>query len=550
MRKSAVSILVLFALLLGMVIPAFAQDRPSIPDLLADDADGRFSTLVAALEAAGLTDTLSGEGPFTVFAPTNDAFAAALESMGLSPMDIMGNPDLLTAVLTYHVVPGRYFARNLFGGATLTTVQGEDIEVGEIDGGGLGVNGTAPVSDIDNVASNGVVQVIEGVLIPPSVAEMLAGGTAAPEATEAAPAAEATAAPSGQAAVRPSLVELLTSDPEGRFTTLAAAVEAAGLTEALSGEGPFTVLAPTNDAFAAALDFLGMSIEDVLANPNALTQILTYHVLPERLLYRNIIGGRTATTLNGADVSFYEGARGVLTVNGAQIRDVDNIASNGVLHVIENVLIPPGVVEPAHVRVAHFSPDAPAVDVWVNNAPSAITNLSYGTVTEWVEITPNPALRVAVAPTGTSDFVIGPADVTFAPGSWTTIVAVGSAANGTIAPVIIAEDYSPLGDGEARVTVFHGIEGAPAVNVLVNGSLLVGELGFPGTLDDGTNDGAYTVTVPAGTYSLSVNAGGAPILSQSDVELVAGTNYFIAAIGTPDAPSLLIQSTDQMAMGG
>lgn len=554
MRKSAVFILVLFSLLLGMAVPAFAQDRPSIPDLLANDSDGRFTTLLAAVDAAGLSETLSGEGPFTVFAPTNDAFAAALESLGLSPLDVMGNPELLTAILTYHVVPGRYFARNLFGGATLTTVQGEEVTVGEGEGGGLVINDVA-ISDIDNIGSNGVVQVIEGVLLPPSVAASLAGAAATPEPTEApvaeateAPVAEATAAPAGQAAARPSLVELLSSDD--RFTTLVAAVQAAGLGDALSAEGPFTILAPTNDAFAAALEFLGLSVEDVLANPDVLTQILTYHVIPDRLLFRNIIGGRTATTLNGAEVVFYEGAGGRLTVNGASISDVDNIGSNGVIQVIDSVLIPPGVVEPAHVRVAHFSPDAPAVDVWLNNSLSAVQNLGYGSVTEWIEVTPNPALRVAVAPTGTSDFVIGPADVTFAPGSWTTIAAVGSAADGTIAPAIIAEDYSALGEGEARITVFHGIEGAPAVNIFANGSLLVGELGFPGSLADGTNDGAYTLTVPAGTYDLSVNAGGAPILTQNDVEIVAGTNYFIAAIGTADAPSLLIQSTDQIAMGG
>ncbi len=535
MRKNAALILVLLALILGMVLPAFAQDRPSIPELLANDADERFTTLLAAVEAAGLVDALSGEGPFTVFAPTNDAFAASLEALGLDPMAVLANPDLLTQVLTYHVVEGRYFFRQLTSGPTLTTLQGEEVDLDLTDG--VFTIAGANISDVDNIASNGIVHVIDAVILPPSVAEALAGA-AAPEPTP-----EPTAAPAGQAQVRPSLVETLASDAQGRFTTLVAAVEAAGLVDALNAEGPFTVLAPTNDAFTAALEFVGMTAEDLLANPDALTEVLTYHVLPERLLYRNIIGGRTAATLNGAEVTFYEGAGGRLTVNGATISDVDNIAGNGVIQVVDSVLIPPGVFEPARIRVAHFSPDAPAVDVFVNNTLSGVTNLAYGSVTSWIEVAPNPALRIAVAPTGTFDYVIGPADVSLAPGSWTTIAALGSAANGTIAPAILAEDYSPLGEGEARITVFHAIEGAPAVNVFANGSLLVSNLGFPGTLDDGTNDGAFTVTVPAGTYNLAVNAGGAPILTQDGVDVVAGTHYFIAAIGTADSPSLLIQST-------
>lgn len=534
MRKSAALILVLLALILGMVLPAFAQERPSIPELLANDADGRFTTLLAAVEAAGLVDALSGEGPFTVFAPTNDAFAASMEALGLDPMAVLANPDLLTQVLTYHVVEGRYFFRQLTSGPTLTTLQGEEVDLDLTDG--VFTIAGANIGDVDNIASNGVVHVIDAVILPPSVAEALAGA-AAPEPTP-----EPTAAPTGQAQVRPNIVETLANDADGRFTTLVAAIEAAGLVDALNAEGPFTVLAPTNDAFVAMQEFLGLSAEDAV-NPELLAEVLTYHVLPERLLYRNIIGGRTAATLNGAEVTFYEGAGGRLTVNGATISDVDNIAGNGVIQVLDGVLIPPGVVEPAHIRVAHFSPDAPAVDVFVNNVLSGVTNLAYGSVTSWIEVPPNPSLRIAVAPTGTFDYVIGPADVALAPGSWTTIAAVGSAANGTIAPAIVAEDYSALGEGEARITVFHAIEGAPAVNVFANGSLLVSNLGFPGTLDDGTNDGAFTVTVPAGTYNLAVNAGGAPILTQDGVDVVAGTHYFIAAIGTADSPSLLIQST-------
>ncbi|MDX2161601.1 MAG: fasciclin domain-containing protein [bacterium] len=517
---------------------AEAPARPSLVETLQNDADGRFTTLLAAVEAAGLVDALSGEGPFTVLAPTNDAFTAALESLGLTPEDLLADTDTLTAILTYHVIPERLFSRNLFGGGSFATLQGEEVTFGEGDGGFLAVNGVT-ISDVDNVASNGVAHVLDGVLLPPSLTDLLTPAEATVE-----PTAEPTAPPAAEAPARPSLVETLQNDADGRFTTLLAAVEAAGLVDALSGEGPFTILAPTNDAFAASLEFLGVTPEAVLADPEALAQVLTYHVLPRRLLFRNIIGGATEETLNGQSVTFYEGAGGRLTVNGATIADVDNIASNGVIQVLDSVLIPAGVFPPARVRVAHFSPDAPAVDVWVNNAPSAIQALEFGSVTDWVELAPNPALRVAVAPAGTTDIAIGPVDVSLAPGSWTTIAAIGSLANGTLTAQVITEDFSPLDDGSARVTVFHAIEGAPAVNVFANGTLAIGELGYPGTLQDGTNDGVFTINVPAGTYDLAVNAGGAPLLTLDGAELVAGTHYFVAAIGTPDSPELVVLPTE------
>lgn len=540
MRKYWFVVLALVALLTGMVLPAFAQERPSIPDLLANDPEGRFTTLLAAVNAAGLGDALSGDGPLTLLAPTNDAIAASLETMGMGPEALMGNPEMLTAILSYHVIPERLFARSLFGGGTYTTLEGEDVTFGEGDGGVLAVNGVA-ISDIDNIASNGVVHAIDGILIPPSVMEAMTAAAATPEAPAATP--EPTAAPTGQAAARPSVLEILSSDPDGRFTTLVAAVTAAGLTDTLSGEGPFTILAPTNDAFAAALEFVGMAPEALMADPSILAQILTYHVIPDRVMFRNFIGGLTATTVNGATVNFYEGAGGRPTVNGATISDVDNVGSNGVVQAIDSVLIPPNVLPPAHVRVAHFSPDAPAVDVWLNNEPSNIQGVTFGSVTDWVEITPSQAMRLAVAPEGTTDFVLGPTDISLAPGSWTTIAAIGSAANGTLDVAVIPEDYSAPADGQARVTLFHAIEGAPAVNVYANGGLIVGNLAYPGTVDG--NDGVYTLDVNAGTYDLSVNAGGSPILTADNTDLVAGTNYFIAAIGTPDSPQLVVQATAQ-----
>jgi uncharacterized surface protein with fasciclin (FAS1) repeats len=123
-----------------------------------------LSTLVKAVKAAGLVETLSGEGPFTVFAPTNDAFAALPEGT-LDNLLKPENKDMLTKILTYHVVPGKVMASDLEDGQMVTTVAGEQAEISLSDGGAM-VN-EAGVAQADIEASNGVVHVIDAVIMPP-----------------------------------------------------------------------------------------------------------------------------------------------------------------------------------------------------------------------------------------------------------------------------------------------------------------------------------------------------------------------------------------------
>ena len=139
--------------------PAAAED---IVAIAAGNED--FSTLVAAVEAAGLVETLQGEGPFTVFAPTNDAFAALPAGL-VDKLLLPENKDVLTAILTYHVVAGQVMAADVAAGE-VPTVQGENITV-TVDGG-VKVN-EANVTATDIVASNGVIHVIDAVILPPSV---------------------------------------------------------------------------------------------------------------------------------------------------------------------------------------------------------------------------------------------------------------------------------------------------------------------------------------------------------------------------------------------
>ncbi len=134
-----------------------------------------------------------------------------------------------------------------------------------------------------------------------------------------------------------TIVDIAAANPD--FSTLVAAVEAAGLAETLSGEGPFTVFAPTNEAFDAALAALGVTAEELLADPN-LAQILTYHVVPGMILSTDLQPEQTVATVEGSDVTITVGADGA-TVNDANIVATDIVASNGVIHVIDAVLLPP-----------------------------------------------------------------------------------------------------------------------------------------------------------------------------------------------------------------
>ncbi len=122
----------------------------------------------------------------------------------------------------------------------------------------------------------------------------------------------------------------------GSFTTLVAAVEAAGLVDTLKGEGPFTVFAPTDEAFAALPEG---TVEALLADPEALAAILTYHVVPGAVMSTDLSDGMTATTVNGQDITI--GTEGGVTVNDANVVTADIEASNGVIHVIDAVILPP-----------------------------------------------------------------------------------------------------------------------------------------------------------------------------------------------------------------
>lgn len=286
-----------------------AIPEPELGDIVDTAvADGRFTTLVAAVQAAELVDALKGEGPFTVFAPTDDAFAALPEGT-VESLLLPENKQALTDILLYHVVEGKVMAEDVVGLTSATTLLGKDIAI-KVDMGNVYIN-DAQVIITDIETSNGVIHVIDAVILPPS--------------DEAAEEAQ-------------TIVEIAVADE--RFSTLVAAVTAADLVETLSGEGPFTVFAPTNDAFAAlpagTLDSLLLP-----ENKQALTDILLYHVVSGKVMAADVVGLTSATTVLGADITITVRDGKVFLNDTVEVIITDIEASNGVIHVIDAVLLPP-----------------------------------------------------------------------------------------------------------------------------------------------------------------------------------------------------------------
>ena len=292
---------------------------------------GSFETLVAAVTGAGLVETLSGDGPFTVFAPTDDAFAAALDALGLTAEELLGNPALAD-ILTYHVVARAVDAETAISldGQSAATVQGEEIDIAVVDGNVMINNATVVMPDVE--ASNGIIHVIDAVILPPTIAEALLGSDDAGEADMV----DEEAAPELGTIVG-------VAQEAGIFTTLLAAGEATGLSVPLDSPGDFTIFAPTDDAFAVALETLGLTAEELLADTATLTSILTYHGLLGSVSAEEAIAldGQSVATISGAEIAISVVDGAVVINDSATVIQADVLASNGVIHVIDTVLLPP-----------------------------------------------------------------------------------------------------------------------------------------------------------------------------------------------------------------
>jgi len=292
------------AICLVVAVLFSAKHLDAKDDILTTAArNGSFNTLVSLVVAADLDDALQSKGHFTVFAPTDAAFEL-LPQETIDALLKTKNRDQLKEILTYHVidrsitVPKHAPSHPLKSSKTLS---GKRIRF-ERDGENVKVNDSNIV--IRNIkCTNGIIQVIDAVLLPPEDKSIVSVAKKA-----------------------------------GTFNTLLAAAKAAGLADTLASDGPFTVFAPTDEAFE---NLPKGTVKSLLKpkNKSKLAAILKYHVVKGKVSSRDAIAAQTAKTLNGSKVKISI-QNGKLSINDSTVVANDVEAENGIIHVIDQVLIP------------------------------------------------------------------------------------------------------------------------------------------------------------------------------------------------------------------
>jgi transforming growth factor-beta-induced protein len=263
-------------------------------------AAGQFTILIEAAQKAGLAEYLSNTDGITVFAPTDAAFKSLLTDLGAKSLNDIPVADL-TNILLYHVIGSKAMSTDLKSGyfPTLSKSAGNSISMYISVEGGVSINKNTKVTTADIVAKNGVIHVVDKVILPPSVVNIALDNS--------------------------------------NFSILVQAVVKAGLVDALSGKGPFTVFAPTNAAFTALFAQLGISgINDLTAQQ--LTPILTYHVVAGNVLSSALSNGKVPTLNAGKSLTV--NLTGGVKINESEVVAANIQGSNGVVHVINKVLLP------------------------------------------------------------------------------------------------------------------------------------------------------------------------------------------------------------------
>ena len=302
MKRALASLILASLLMTTLPLNVAADATEDIPTNAA--ATGVHDSLVAALTHADLVATLQGDGPFTVFAPTDAAFAAA--GIDLADFDTDEENATLSDILLYHVYSGSVAAADVTDGLTVAMVNGDEATFAVASDGTVSI-GDAKVTTADVQASNGIIHVIDAVLTPPADA--------------------------------PTLDIPATAQSTGVHTALVAALTQANLVSALQADGPFTVFAPTDAAFTAA--GIDLSTFDTPEENATLADILTYHVYSGAVPSSAVTDGLAVNMLNGDKATFAVAADGTVSVGGANVTTADVQTTNGVIHVIDKVLLPP-----------------------------------------------------------------------------------------------------------------------------------------------------------------------------------------------------------------
>lgn len=309
-KKIMFSLLMIF-LLTGVVFSlttesALAQEENSqtVWQIIQDDESS--SDFEAWVKAAGLVDNLQGDGPFTVFAPTNEA-------MAVFETEAANHAVTYTDMLLYHLVNGRYLAPHIANQSSLQTLFGERVGI-TVENGEIVLNDTTTITLTDVEAANGVVHIIDTILTPP----------------------ENTLRFMDKDAVSENLAEVLAAD--GRFTTFLSLSEQVGLDDDLNNSyHNYTVFAPTDDAFAQMTD---EQKEQWLTDQEDIDMLLSYHLVSDRLGINQIATDDYIPTNEGRPLFVSVDENSTVWLNGQPLQEFNITAANGVIHVVDAVLMP------------------------------------------------------------------------------------------------------------------------------------------------------------------------------------------------------------------
>jgi len=462
-----------------LAVGACSDDDTSTPtpmtiaDTVADSSD--FTTLAAALDAAGLTATLGEAGPYTVFAPTDAAFAMLPEG---TVEALLNDIPTLTDILTYHVVSGAVDAATVVGLDSATTLNGADIRISVNADGDVVLNDSVKVVTTDVPAANGVIHIIDAVLMPPE-----------DPATN-------------------TIVDTVTTDE--RFSTLAAAVTAGGLVDTLSGDGPFTVFAPTDAAFDKLPEG---TLDALLADQAALVDVLTYHVVDGRVDAAAVVGLDSAMAKNGVDVMISVEDGAVILDGSVKVIETDIAADNGIIHVIDAVLVPPPTIADFVAQNADFSTLGAAIsaaglgDTLDGDGPFTVFAPTNAALAAVPEADLNALLADSEALTDVLTYHVFAGTL---PASEVVAAEYVTMLNGAIAPVSTASGASIAGatisqtDVRARNGVIHVIDAVmfppPTIAEIVatnpDFSTLLAAVDAAGLVEALGGDGPFTVFAP------------------------------------------------------
>jgi len=333
-----------------------SPDDPSIPDLIAGRSDLTFFN--SLIETTQLADVLANNGVFTFFAPTDDAFAALPDDVRSL---LLSDPNVANQVLQAHATFDALTAERLIGLGQVLTVAQSPLTITEAGGAVLIDDATVTVADLPS--SNGVVHVIDGILGDPIVV---------PPTTTTTPPAR-------------SVGDLLNERDD--LSTLVTALTAARDLELDVGEEGFTLFAPTNDAFAALPDG---SVEVLVATQPKLFELLGYHIVQGTVLAADLSDGQVITTTTGAELPVAI-SDGVVTVGGVTVSETDLVGVNGVVHIVNGVLIPPDFSLPTINEALSLEP------ITFQSGSSVITAEGIEVLQTAVDfLSANPAVRVAI----------------------------------------------------------------------------------------------------------------------------------------------------------